>query len=727
MNENVIVAIRSRPFNLDEIKNNEHCSWSLHKNTITSLPPPSSSSSSSVLSQTTSPTLLNSTSSSTIKNVVVSSATLKTPIKTPIKSSTSSSQSSSLSSTIRTPIRPSISSSSSIPIQTPSKSSSISASASNLPPPSPSPSLTSKFVPNSYTFDYLFHHHHETSEIYETVGKNVIYSAMEGIHGSILAYGQTNSGKTYTMKGNGKKNPGIIPMAIQDVFEYISRSKGDREFLLRISYLEIYNEVINDLLAPNNVNLKIHEHPTTGIYVGNLKEEIVVSQEHVMTLISMGEAHRHVGTTNYNDQSSRSHTIFRLTIESKQNGIDQGNDSYQLENEHHEEGIPVRFSCINLIDLAGSEKASDGNNAVRNKEGAYINKSLLTLGTVISKLSDKSTGHIPYRDSKLTRLLQNSLSGNSRIVMICTISLAATNFDETHNTLKFAQRAKKIINNAKINEIIDDKALIKQYRNEIAQLKQKLSDAMTTEKDLERVQAEREKDKLDKEEIVKKLEEAEKQRTMLESKIQHLTKLILSSSSISNNSNSKFKGYSSPSQSSSYSLSASTSDLSSVNHNRHLTPSHLLSIDKLPLISSGSGVGGNSTSSSTNNTPLSHGQNINTNNEDSTIQLHSKIAKLELELEDRNKRIEFLNNLESDSDSGLEKIKELEAQLIQRDMDLSLYQRESTRLQTLVSQKEESIISLELKFRDLASRFKDLTQENERLKQEIKDRDEEMY
>jgi len=660
MNENVIVAVRARPFNPEEIKGSEHSLWALRDNVISSLPPPTPTMEKSMA------TPIKGSSATAMKTPMKTSMTstaTSTPMKTPIKSTTT------ISTPMKTPSRQSI---------------------------APIISSTSKFVSNSYGYDHLFSPDSDNMDIYDKVARKVIKSSMEGINASILAYGQTASGKTFTMKGTGKKNPGIIPLSIQDVFTYIQQAT-DKEFLLRVSYLEIYNEVINDLLAPENINLKIHEDPNGLIYVGNLKEEIVLSLDHVMSLISAGEAHRHVGTTNYNDQSSRSHTIFRMIIESKDIGADPSSDGASSA-----QSKPVRYSCLNLIDLAGSEKASDGLNAIRNKEGAYINKSLLTLGTVISKLSEKANGHVPFRDSKLTRILQNSLSGNSRVAIICTITLASNNFEETHNTLKFASRAKQITNNAQINTIMDDKALIKQYRHEIAELKSKLNDAMGVEKNLQEIQSEKEKVQLNNEELSNKLLEAEKTRTMLESKIQHLTKLILVSSSIGNMKTKS--GFSSPSQGSVQSSSSSSS--SSVN----LTPTSIS--NQLSNISI-------NTPSTPNIDQPSSSSLTTSSMEKELMQLQSKITKMEFEMEEKNRKIEFLNNF--NPDTGLEKIKELESELVQRDMDLSLYQRESNRLQSILTQKEDKINQLEIKLRDILSKCKELEHENTSLKTKIDD------
>eukprot|EP01119_Soliformovum_irregulare_P022479 TRINITY_DN7698_c0_g1_i1.p1 TRINITY_DN7698_c0_g1~~TRINITY_DN7698_c0_g1_i1.p1 ORF type:complete len:746 (-),score=188.75 TRINITY_DN7698_c0_g1_i1:135-2372(-) len=371
-----------------------------------------------------------------------------------------------------------------------------------------------------YNYDFVFDGNDMSTDVYDQVAGDIIWSTMNGYNGTIFAYGQTASGKTHTMQGN-KKSPGIIPLAIRDIFECI-KDTPDRQYLLRVSYLEIYNEVINDLLQPNNVNLKIHEDKDR-IYVGNLREEVVLSPEHVISLISAGEAVRHIGATDFNAQSSRSHTIFRMVIESK---------------DMSSEGAAVRMSYLNLIDLAGSERVSYDvtNETLRRKEGGHINKSLHTLGLVIFKLSEKAGGHVPFRDSKLTRILQPSLSGNSRVAIICTISPSPINFEETNSTLKFASRAKKIKAKAKVNEVVDDKALLKQYQNEISDLKKRLDQAQNEkQKDVQEIHSQKEKAEEAKEQLWNRVKEQEVLVEGLQEKIRHLTKLILDSSSVAQN------------------------------------------------------------------------------------------------------------------------------------------------------------------------------------------------
>ncbi|CAA3015839.1 kinesin KIN-7K, chloroplastic isoform X1 [Olea europaea subsp. europaea] len=265
-----------------------------------------------------------------------------------------------------------------------------------------------------------------------------------------------------------------------------------------------------------------------GTFVEGIKEEVVLSPAHALSLIAAGEEHRHVGSTNFNLLSSRSHTIFTLTIESSPYG-------------ENCEGEAVTLSQLNLIDLAGSESSKAETTGVRRKEGSYINKSLLTLGTVISKLTDGRSAHVPYRDSKLTRLLQSSLSGQGRVSLICTVTPSSSNSEETHNTLKFAHRAKHIEIQASQNKIIDEKSLIKKYQTEIRCLKEELEklrrgivtvpqakdtggdDILLLKQKLEDGQVR----------LQSRLEQEEEAKAALMGRIQRLTKLILVSTKAS--------------------------------------------------------------------------------------------------------------------------------------------------------------------------------------------------
>ncbi|PAN08526.1 hypothetical protein PAHAL_1G418100 [Panicum hallii] len=371
----------------------------------------------------------------------------------------------------------------------------------------------------AYAYDRVFAPTTTTRHVYDVAAQHVISGAMEGVNGTIFAYGVTSSGKTHTMHGD-QRSPGIIPLAVKDAFSIIQETPN-REFLLRVSYLEIYNEVVNDLLNPAGQNLRIREDPQ-GTFVDGIKEEVVLSPAHALSLIAAGEEHRHVGSTNFNLLSSRSHTIFTLTIESSPCG-------------EANEGEAVTFSQLNLIDLAGSESSRAETTGLRRKEGSYINKSLLTLGTVISKLTDGKATHIPYRDSKLTRLLQSSLSGQGRVSLICTVTPASSNSEETHNTLKFAHRAKRIEIQASQNKIIDEKSLIKKYQTEIRRLKEELEQLKmgiitgTPSKDTGEDNIILWKQKLEdgNVKLQSRLEQEEEAKAALLARIQRLTKLIL--------------------------------------------------------------------------------------------------------------------------------------------------------------------------------------------------------
>lgn len=377
----------------------------------------------------------------------------------------------------------------------------------------------------AYAYDRVFGPTTTTRHVYDIAAQHVVSGAMDGINGTIFAYGVTSSGKTHTMHGD-QRSPGIIPLAVKDAFSIIQETPN-REFLLRVSYLEIYNEVVNDLLNPAGQNLRIRED-SQGTFVEGVKEEVVLSPAHALSLIAAGEEHRHVGSTNFNLLSSRSHTIFTLTIESSPCGENSA-------------GEAVNLSQLHLIDLAGSESSKAETTGVRRKEGSYINKSLLTLGTVISKLTDGRATHIPYRDSKLTRLLQSSLSGHGRVSLVCTVTPSSSSSEETHNTLKFAHRAKHIEILAAQNKIIDEKSLIKKYQNEIRCLKEELEQlkrgivTVPQLKDIGEDNIVLLKQKLEDGQVKlqSRLEEEEDAKSALLSRIQRLTKLILVSSKAS--------------------------------------------------------------------------------------------------------------------------------------------------------------------------------------------------
>lgn len=317
-----------------------------------------------------------------------------------------------------------------------------------------------------YTFDHLFFPESSNEDIFNGVVKKVVLQSMNGYNSSIFTYGQTASGKTFTMNGSHSQ-PGIIPQAIYYCFKSIQDSFPDREFLFRVSYIEVYNEQLKDLLNSEPAHIKIQYDPKVGTILKGVKEQVVLSPQQVIALIRAGEAQRHVGATDMNETSSRAHTLFKLIIESRKRG-----DSTDA---------PVRVSFLNLIDLAGSENAKMTNSTgERAKEAKHINQSLLTLSLIIHRLSEEKSApnkkqYFPYRDSKLTRLLQSSLSGNAKIAVICTVSPTLRCVDETHNTLRFATRAKKIKTNAAVNELMDDKTLLKAYKMEINCLRARLT------------------------------------------------------------------------------------------------------------------------------------------------------------------------------------------------------------------------------------------------------------
>ncbi|XP_038660407.1 centromere-associated protein E isoform X5 [Scyliorhinus canicula] len=348
----------------------------------------------------------------------------------------------------------------------------------------------------SFNFDRVFHAKETTATLYNEVAHSIVRSITQGYNGTIFAYGQTSSGKTYTMMGNAVA-PGLIPLAIRNLFSVINDTLN-REFLLRASYVEIYNESVSDLLADSKRRpLEVREDVNRTVYVAGLTEELAVTYEDVMKLVRKGEKNRHYGETKLNQRSSRSHTIFRVIVESR----DKTNEA-------------VMVAHLNLIDLAGSERASQtGTEGVRLKEGCFINRSLFVLGQVIKKLSDGQAGvFLNYRDSKLTRILQNSLGGNARTLIICTIT--PVGFEETLSTLQFASTAKFMKNTPHVNEVLDDEAMLKRCSKEITVLKNQLEE-LTSDN---RVHAE-EKAQLLSEKYMLQME--------FEEKIKNLTKMLV--------------------------------------------------------------------------------------------------------------------------------------------------------------------------------------------------------
>lgn len=326
-----------------------------------------------------------------------------------------------------------------------------------------------------YAYDHCFGPQATNQETYEIVGRPIVLKAMEGYNGTVFTYGQTGSGKTWTMRGS-PSDPGMMVLCVRDLLDCV-KTMTDLTFTLKVAYLEVYNEEINDLLGepgPNSKNLKIvSEDATRGAVIGNLVELPAETSEDFMNILLKGEASRSYASTNMNEQSSRSHTIYRVSIEARRR--DAENDA------------PPRVSYLNLVDLAGSErqKSTKAEGKVL-KEGANINRSLLALGAVINKLgefSKKNLGksnkpaYIPYRDSKLTRILKQSLGGNTMTSVLCAVTPAPIHREETVSTLKFGQLCKSIKNTVKSNDgLLDDKALIKQYRVTINELRAQIDE-----------------------------------------------------------------------------------------------------------------------------------------------------------------------------------------------------------------------------------------------------------
>ncbi|GFY77584.1 kinesin-like protein KIF13A [Trichonephila inaurata madagascariensis] len=337
--------------------------------------------------------------------------------------------------------------------------------------------------PKSFAFDQCFwsfnenHQHYASQEVvFNSLGADILDNAFQGYNACILAYGQTGSGKSFTMMGS-EDNKGLIPRLCDALFERIDASGKQSDYKVEVSYMEIYNEKVHDLLDPKGCKqtLKVREHNILGPYVDGLSTLAVSSYEEINNLMTEGNKSRTVAATNMNSESSRSHAVFTITLTCTVT------DEYS--------GVTgEKVSKMSLVDLAGSERAiKTGAVGERLKEGSNINKSLTTLGLVISKLADQSCGKtkdkfVAYRDSVLTWLLKDNLGGNSRTVMVATISPAADNYDETLSTLRYADRAKRIVNHAVVNE--DPNArIIRDLRDEVEMLKEQLKG--TAQEDLQ--------------------------------------------------------------------------------------------------------------------------------------------------------------------------------------------------------------------------------------------------
>ncbi|XP_037705099.1 kinesin-like protein KIF1A isoform X18 [Choloepus didactylus] len=337
-----------------------------------------------------------------------------------------------------------------------------------------------KETPKSFSFDYSYWSHTSPEDInyasqkqvYRDIGEEMLQHAFEGYNVCIFAYGQTGAGKSYTMMGKQEKDQqGIIPQLCEDLFSRINdTTNGNMSYSVEVSYMEIYCERVRDLLNPKNKgNLRVREHPLLGPYVEDLSKLAVTSYNDIQDLMDSGNKARTVAATNMNETSSRSHAVFNIIFTQKRHDAETNITTEKV-------------SKVSLVDLAGSERAdSTGAKGTRLKEGANINKSLTTLGKVISALAEmdsgpnknkkkKKTDFIPYRDSVLTWLLRENLGGNSRTAMVAALSPADINYDETLSTLRYADRAKQIRCNAIINEDPNNK-LIRELKDEVTRLR----------------------------------------------------------------------------------------------------------------------------------------------------------------------------------------------------------------------------------------------------------------
>ena len=288
----------------------------------------------------------------------------------------------------------------------------------------------------SFSFDAVLGPLGTQEKLYEISASPIVHDVTRGFNGTVFAYGQTSSGKTHTMQGPHLSDPalkGVIPRALDHLFQYISRSEEDMEFVVKVSLIEIYMERIRDLFDPSKTDLKIREDKNKGIWIENVSEICVGSPQESMDLLRFGQSNRSTAATLMNAESSRSHSIFIVSLFQKS-------------------ASDTKESKLYLVDLAGSEKVrKTGAEGQVLEEAKMINKSLSALGNVINALTDPKTGHIPYRDSKLTRILQESLGGNSKTCLIINCSPSLSNEDETISTLRFGQRAKFITNKAQVN------------------------------------------------------------------------------------------------------------------------------------------------------------------------------------------------------------------------------------------------------------------------------------
>jgi len=323
----------------------------------------------------------------------------------------------------------------------------------------------------TYSFDRIFGPNETTAQIYDECVHERVVRLLAGYNSTVFAYGQTSSGKTTTIRGDEMRE-GLIPLCVRQVLDAVSaanrQSPTSHTWSVKMSYMEIYNETIGDLLS-GQTNLQMFEKKGGGLHVQDLREEVVTDWKRADVLLQAGDENKHVGCTLHNDKSSRAHTVFKLQVDV-----------------NRPSGEGLSFSSeLNIVDLAGSERQNahvrmPGTSSVRREEGGHINKSLLVLGTVIQKLSDAASkghapAHVPYRSSKITRILQNSLGGNAWSMIICNVTPASLHSEESHNTLKFASRAKCVRTVPVCQERSDPASLLKKYEAQIRELKNQLA------------------------------------------------------------------------------------------------------------------------------------------------------------------------------------------------------------------------------------------------------------
>lgn len=317
----------------------------------------------------------------------------------------------------------------------------------------------SKEVSGNFNFDRVFDWSHTQEDVFRYSAESIVTDIMKGYNGTICAYGQSGSGKTHTMMGDMEKQDlkGLTPRIVESIFDTIQNSSADLEFIVKVCYMEIYQERIKDLLNPMNDNLPIHENKVQGVYVKGILEVSVASVEEVFDAMRIGQQSRVVASTGMNAESSRSHSIFVLQIQQKNSKTGS-----------------TKTGKLSLVDLAGSEKVGKtGATGQTLEEAKKINKSLSALGMVINALTDGKSSHIPYRDSKLTRILQESLGGNSRTTLIINCSPSSFNESETISTLRFGMRAKSIKNKAKINSEVSPaelKSMLRKAKQDVTML-----------------------------------------------------------------------------------------------------------------------------------------------------------------------------------------------------------------------------------------------------------------